>query len=286
LTPQYHVTDGLTELSRSPMNALQSRVWHRVEVKAEGNVFRLLVDGSEVRAFRDDESRLLEGGIAFHLLKNAGLQIRKIEVKELSPPDPPPPQPAENASAWLSLFNDKDLTGLTTLNAGPNDWTVKDGVIVGEATQFASAICTERSDYKDFHIRFEFRRFDGMNSRFVFRRSGERLFYFFETGGEVPKGAILSPWDYGFADRPGGKEQDDLPGTINRDVPAMRDGDWHAVEIIARGNAFRLLVDGKEAARFEDRKSRRTEGKIGVGLLKDARVEIRNVRIKELNAMP
>ena len=48
------------------------------------NAFHFIVDEQEVSAFRDDASRLQRGQIAIRLIKGGRIEIRKLEIKELS----------------------------------------------------------------------------------------------------------------------------------------------------------------------------------------------------------
>jgi hypothetical protein len=58
--------------------------WHRVEIIGKGNTFRLLIDGQSISAFRDDASRLPSGGILIAIVDGARLELRDIEIKDLS----------------------------------------------------------------------------------------------------------------------------------------------------------------------------------------------------------
>jgi hypothetical protein len=78
------LTDGLTELKHFNVASLSNNGWHQIDVIALGNVFRMLVDRQEVSAFRDEQSRLSEGPIFFGLPADAHLDIRQIEIKELT----------------------------------------------------------------------------------------------------------------------------------------------------------------------------------------------------------
>ncbi len=63
--------------------AIASTALHNIEVLAQENVFRLIIDGKEASAFRDEKSRLRKGRIEIRLLTGSKVSIRRIEIKEL-----------------------------------------------------------------------------------------------------------------------------------------------------------------------------------------------------------
>jgi serine/threonine protein kinase/WD40 repeat protein/formylglycine-generating enzyme required for sulfatase activity len=79
---QSGTTEGLEKLNFLSMPFLDDK-WHRVEIIALNNVFRMILDGQEVSAFRDTRSRFSEGQIVIGLVEGAHLELRDIEINEI-----------------------------------------------------------------------------------------------------------------------------------------------------------------------------------------------------------
>src|SRR5271157_334038 len=77
-------TDGLREITAPRLPGLARDTWQRVEIIAIGNVIRMLVDDREVSAFQDTGSRLKRGQVAIRLRNGGQIEVRKIEIKELT----------------------------------------------------------------------------------------------------------------------------------------------------------------------------------------------------------
>ena len=78
---------------------------------------------------------------------------------------------ADESEDWISLFNGKDLSGWKLANeAGPNGWTVHDGVYVNSSS--STDILTERQ-FTDFHLHVEFNLPKGSNSGVYLRGNHE-----------------------------------------------------------------------------------------------------------------
>src|SRR5262249_16790749 len=144
--------------------------------------------------------------------------------------------PAE-PERFMPLFNGKDLTGWKTHPSQPGNWRVENGVLISSGSP-ASHLYTERSDYKDFHLRAEARINDGGNSGIYFRsRFGP---------------SDSSPWPTGYEAQMNSTQKDprktgSLMGKGNlvvvRESP-VPPGKWFTLEIIAKGNHIALKVNG------------------------------------------
>ena len=66
------------------------------------------------------------------------------------------------------LFNGKDKAGWRIRSGQPDYWRVEKGVLIGSGAGL-SHLCTDRGDYKDFHLRVEGRIRQGDNSGIFFR---------------------------------------------------------------------------------------------------------------------
>ncbi|HUE14204.1 MAG TPA: hypothetical protein VMR25_08580, partial [Planctomycetaceae bacterium] len=56
--------------------------WHDIVFWAKGNTFQMFVDGVEVSAFRDEESRLKQGSISLGLREGSSIDVSDIEINE------------------------------------------------------------------------------------------------------------------------------------------------------------------------------------------------------------
>jgi len=63
--------------------ALATNRWYTIEVIAQDNVFRFIIDGKETSAFRDEKSRLRQGRIEIRLVPSSKISVRKLEISEL-----------------------------------------------------------------------------------------------------------------------------------------------------------------------------------------------------------
>ena len=130
-------------------------------------------------------------------------------------PSPPPPEPGAEATAVATepggsgaddsqpFFNGKDLAGWEGL---PGYWQVRDGAIVGASANGVKAhtfLCSQKK-YKDFELRFQVRRKNGVgNSGVLFRSQLTDAQRYVVTGPKVeiaaaeftPPGSVVNePW--------------------------------------------------------------------------------------------
>jgi serine/threonine protein kinase len=200
-----------------------------------------------------------------------------------------PPTDHVDASEFAPIFNGKDLSGWTFPTGSETDWTVENGSIRGAATTGGSTIATSRSDYEDFHLRMEVRTTENLCKNLLIRAShsdGQVKYYVFWTGGSKWDG-VASLGEYRF--KRGGDKMDSSQVTTDglREItapklPGLAKDTWQRVEIIAVGNEFRMLVDGREVSAFQDTELRLKRGQVAIRLPERAHVEIRKMEIKEL----
>lgn len=196
------------------------------------------------------------------------------------------PQPG-----WVPLFNGKDLRGWTTLSGSPDDWQV-DGDVVRGITPGTSprhaALGTTRADYADFRLRVHVRTREERNKILVFRSTGvepDIKNYRFHLGGTFWNG-VVSP--AGVFQISVASEGDVLTSTEEGlkvlkppSTPAPSPGTWHEVEVIARGNTFRMRMDGAEVAAYEDEKARFPRGRIEFRVPQGSSLDLRGAEILE-----
>ena len=177
---------------------------------------------------------------------------------------------AETSSGYESMFNGRTLKGWTVMPASAREtWQAKDGMIVGDGDQGRSYLSYDKKDIADFEMKFRYRfpgkGNSGVNIRAVEDETGKRDFKSYHADlGHVGIGKqILGAWDF---HTPGRIEHGCLRGhrlVIDKNDNAtftaieggltlkdIRQGDWNDVHIIAKGNRFTFLINGKLSAEF------------------------------------
>ena len=207
---------------------------------------------------------------------------------------------------FTTLFNGKDLTGWTygTRRGAPNKsgkgYQVENGILF-TTKEDGGNLFTEK-EYADFVLRFEFKLTPNANNGIGIRAplEGDAAYVGMEIqvlddgGSEYTK---LLPGQY--------------HGSIYRVVPAKRGfqkpvGEWNSEEIRAQGRHITVILNGTaivdanlddvkdEEVLKEHRDLSKPEGSRGIANTKGhigllgygARVEFRNIRIKELPESP
>src|SRR5271157_431261 len=188
---------------------------------------------------------------------------------------------AQDAGAWVPLFNGKDLTGWK--NNGHNKWVVEDGTILGESTTKEYGYLTTEKTYKNFNLRLRFKPEAEGNSG-VFTRSritgmdpehgpdiegvqievdphvGKHTGGFYESGG---RGWVIQPTAEG--------------------EKALKQGEWNELEISEHGNHILTRLNGVVAIDYTDPNPKFTEGVIGLQLHMGGGVKMRwkDIQIEE-----
>lgn len=175
---------------------------------------------------------------------------------------------------FVPLFNGKDLTGWHVM--GSPSWKVENGILV--CTGEGGGWLRSDKQYENFVLRLEFRISKGGNSGIFIRSALEGNPAF--TGMEVQ---ILD--DHGRAPSPHttGSIYDAVAPRKNMSKPA---GEWNFVEIICSGPWVVVAMNGEEIVRTNMDEHPKLKGRLRKGYIglqnHGARVEFRNIRIKEL----
>jgi hypothetical protein len=194
--------------------------------------------------------------------------------------------PARPRDGFFPLFNGKDLSGWKTHPQEPGNWRVENGILTGSGPE-TSHLYTERSDYKDFHLRVEARINAGGNSG-VFFRSG--------FGPAFPARDPRFPLGYEAQIRSPTQGEDNTGSLYagegllvrpERDV-YMASGEWFTMEVLAEGDRVTVKVGGRTASIYTDEGRRfRRSGHIALQQHdRDTVAEFRKIEIKELPATP
>ncbi len=223
---------------------------------------------------------------------------------------------AADEAGFKSLFNGRDLTGWE----GRSDvFSVKDGLLHAETTAAAplkknTFLAYTAQPFGDFELRFDFR-VAGGNSGMQYR--SERLpedvmkgyqsdfenqnrytGMFFEENGRMfmaypgeyvtvkPVGA-LTPEEAAKKNKPRARLDKVKFATTAEVFGHVKDPtDWHSMTIIARGNTFVHILDGRvmAVAVDEDAANFRRSGFLGVQVHSGPpmTVDLKNIRIREL----
>lgn len=256
--------------------------WFVLELIANGNRVIVMVDGKPAGTQNDVSKYPGSGMIALQLeLKGVPLEVRKIEVKELSAPAVAPLPPAANAAGFVPLFNGKDLAGWKANVTKSAYWQVKDSILTG-AGPGASDLYTLRDDYANFHLRVEMRLNENVGS-LVYCRAPEEP----KPGQQRPGVAARVTLAPKSAYQSGTLHIYDAKGarTIANKTPNIVAGQWFLLELIASDNQVVAKIDGKQTAVLPDKDHEYRRGRfILTAATPQAVLEFRKIEIKELPA--
>jgi hypothetical protein len=180
---------------------------------------------------------------------------------------------AAEPTAWISLFNGKDLAGWTAPSPNPF-WRVENGVLIGESDEklTGSMLRTERK-FRDFVLELD-ARWQGDPDSGVFVREPSLQI---QIGTSISQKRDFTGSFYlgkeGYAERAQAKDAAKL----------LKRGDWNTLRVEARGDTFKVSINGKPASQFTDPKYAGA-GPIGVQIHAklQMKIEFRNIRIAEL----
>lgn len=182
---------------------------------------------------------------------------------------------AEKDDGFFSIFDGKTLAGWKPVSTDAKDaWVVRDGVIRGDGDKGGRCYLAYEENKKigNFELKFSYRLTgskanSGVSIRAVEDKTGRRDFQSYHADlGAVGMGKqVMGAWDF---HTPGRKEHRCFRGdrlVIDKnDKPTItlienglkeediKKGDWNAVHLIARGNQFRFIINGKTSAEFTE----------------------------------
>jgi hypothetical protein len=210
-------------------------------------------------------------------------------------------------AGFVSMFDGKTLDGWEAAPAKTAPaWTVKDGMIVGDGDKGRGYLTYSRNkQVADLEFRFSYRfpgkGNSGVSIRAIEDETGRREFQSYHADiGHLGIGKnVMGAWDF---HTPGRTEHRCFRGdslVIDKNdkphITAIKNalteadinkGDWNDVRVIARGNNFKLYINGKLSSEFTeniDRKKRLQSGMIQLQLHDPGMiVHFKNLRIKVL----
>jgi serine/threonine protein kinase/formylglycine-generating enzyme required for sulfatase activity len=198
--------------------------------------------------------------------------------------------PVTTSPGFVALFNGRDLAGWQKDPIQPGDWHVQDGMLVGGGPAGSSCLYSERSDYKDFHLRVEARITGDASGGLCFRAAipAEAAPIRLPTTGY--KVELFEPKDlhtartgsvWGLGSGPDGPTQTGFKYL----EPQVTPGQWFTVDVLAEGSHTVVMVNGKLTLDNHWIKKQYPPGRIA--LVQDSgkpSVEYRKIQIQELGS--
>ena len=263
--------------------------WFTEEVIAQGNRITVKLNGQTTAVYRDEKEISASGHIALQLNNaNTVAEFRKIEIKEF-PPDVPAISATASQDGLVPLFNGKDLSGWARDPRQPGDWRVRDGILSGGGPSGPSTLYSERTDYRDFHLRVDARLTGDASSGLCFRTEmppPESQFRTPTSGFEVE---LTEPQDrnatrtgsvYGLGS--GGSDGQTHTG-FKYLQPIIEEGKWFTVDVFAEGLHTVVKINGRTTLDNHWGKQNFRVGRIALQQqLGKPSVEFRKIEIKEL----
>jgi len=185
------------------------------------------------------------------------------------------------SSAWVSLFNGKDLSGWK--NNGAEKWLVENGTISCESTANKYGYLTTEKTCKNFDLRLKFKPEDLGNSG-VFLRSKI-------TGIDPEHGPDIAGMqvevDPSIGKHTGGLYESGGRGWVAMPTEAgekaLRPNQWNDLEISAHGNHIITTLNGVKIVDFNDSAQTFNEGVIALQIHTGGGVKMRwkDISIRE-----
>jgi hypothetical protein len=254
--------------------------WNTMEIIARGTRITVLINDkksvdADLSAVAQDPRALpsvkrSSGRVAIEAYKGE-VWYRNIEIKEL------PTAKAQNGpddDAFVPLFNGKDLTGWRTTPPPPGTWGVDNGVLVGRGVPQRGHLSTQRA-FLNFHLRVETMLSQGQHGHVEIRGVNlqEKGWWNYNMilGGTNPKGRTTGDLQAGL------KVLRQASG-----VPPLKPGEWFTLEMIADGNHFNVLVNGKRVVDYVDEQHKYAAAPLTLTCNPNAMVKFRKLEVKEL----
>jgi len=250
-----------------------------MEVIAQGNLITVKVKGLVTADYVDNASTYVSGRIVLQKMdKTTDIRFRNIEIKELPSPrwiaSEFDKDQAEKAG-WVQLFNRKNTDGWKPHPEQPGDWSVKEGILVGQGKE--NYLYSERADYENFHLRAEVRINQTGNGGVLFRTAfSPKLPDGYEVqidpaSDQHRTGSLMAfPW----------KADTSVLAHIKKSpVPADT---WCLLEVIAARPTIVVKVNGQTVANVLHEQYTRGHIALQTGWGGNTVVQFRRIEIKEL----
>ena len=177
------------------------------------------------------------------------------------------------SSAWVSLFNGKDLTGWK--NNGEEKWVVEDGTILCESAANKYGYLTTEKTYRNFDLRLKFKP-EGEGNSGLFLRSKI-------TGNNPEHGPDIEGMqvevDPSVGKHTGGLYESGGRGWVampsEAGEKALKPGQWNDLQVSLHGNHIVTQVNGTKVVDFTDPAPKFSEGVIGLQIHTGGGVKMR-----------
>ena len=177
------------------------------------------------------------------------------------------------SSAWVSLFNGKDLTGWK--NNGEEKWVVEDGTILCESAANKYGYLTTEKTYRNFDLRLKFKP-EGEGNSGLFLRSKI-------TGNNPEHGPDIEGMqvevDPSVGKHTGGLYESGGRGWVampsEAGEKALKPGQWNDLQVSVHGNHIVTQVNGTKVVDFTDPAPKFSEGVIGLQIHTGGGVKMR-----------
>ncbi|NOX56893.1 MAG: DUF1080 domain-containing protein [Planctomycetes bacterium] len=205
--------------------------WHTYHVRAEGNRFRVKLDGKPILDFQDTSDAVVRAG-RIALQKNKGkIEFRNIFVRPLG---------------MQSLFNGRDLTGWRVVPGSKSTFSVEDGTI---RVKNGPGFLETEGTWADFILQWEAITYgDELNSGVFFRAM--------PGTEEAPSNGYEVQIHNGFKDGDRSQPSNAGTGAIFRRTTARwvipNDREWFTVTLIAHGAHIATWVNGIQVTDWTD----------------------------------
>lgn len=173
----------------------------------------------------------------------------------------------EDSSAWVSLFNGRDLSGWQ--EHGQEKWSVEAGEILGEALTQAYGYLSTTTTYRNFDLKAKFKGEGTGNSG---------IFYHSTLQGVDIKGVQVEV-DPNPGKHTGGLYESGGRGWLAKPGPdgetALKPGEWNNISFSVYENQVVTFVNGVRAVNYEDPTPRYFDGVIALQLHSGGQGKIR-----------
>jgi len=176
-------------------------------------------------------------------------------------------------SAWVPLFNGKDLTGWK--NNGKEKWVVEQGTILCESAANKYGYLTTEKTYRDFDLRLKFKGEAAGNSG-VFLHS--RIIGINPEHGPDIEGMQVEV-DPSVGKHTGGLYESGGRGWVKMPTAeveqALRTGEWNELEVSVQGKHIVTQLNGVKIVDYTDAAPKFTDGVIGLQIHTGGGVKMR-----------
>lgn len=271
-----HNTGGIYEqglgrgwLAPPPKNlddVLREGQWNHYRISAIGN--HIITYLNRVKMVELDDDRAVSGIIALQVHSGetpVRVRWKDIRIKDMG-----------FGKGWAALFNGRDLAGW--VNHGKEKWTIENGEIVGESTTGEYGYLGTAKTYRNFVLR----------AKFKAETQGNSGIFFHSTLQGTDIRGIQAEIDPTPSNMNAGLYESGGRGWLaqpNKDAQClMRFNDWNDVWIICDHSRMATYLNGFQAAVFDDKEPRFTDGVIALQLHSGGGVKMRfkDIYIKEL----